>query len=174
MTKKNISIAALAAVLVMSMAAFAVAGSGYGRGFGGGCGGPGYGQAKGFAQLTPEKQAEVQAVYDKFAPQFDKLREQMWTKRSTLQAMVNGGKADEKAIGGLVSDISKLRTQMWDLRKGMSDELVKVTGITDFGGFGTCPRYGQNDCPGYGDGQGRGMGRGQGRGMGYGPGPMVN
>lgn len=167
MSKKNLSITALAAALILSMAAFAVAGPGYGRGFAGGCGGPGYGPNAAYSQLTPEKQAEVQAIFDKYEPQFEGVRNQMWAKRSVLQAMVNGGKADEKAITGLVNDISKLRDQMWNLRKAMSDELVKATGIA---AFGACPRYAQNDCPGYGDGPGQGRQDRMAPGMGFGRG----
>ena len=160
MSKKNLTISALAAVLVLAMAAFAVAGPGYGRG---GCGGPGFGQGNMYSQLTPEKQAAVEKIYDKYIPQFTELRNQMWTKHSTLQAMVNGGNADEAKIGKLTADISDLRQKMWDLRDAMSDELVAETGITAGNGFGGCPGYGQASCPGYGQGE-RGQGR-FGRGM---------
>jgi zinc resistance-associated protein len=156
MSKRNITISALAAALVLSMAAFAAAGPGYGRGYAGACGGPGFGPAAAYSQLTPEKQAEVKAVVDKYEPQFETVRNQIWAKRSVLQAMVNGGKADEQAITKLVTDISSLRNKMRDLRASMSDELVKATGIA---AFGACPG------PGYGRGfdaddapmQGRGM-----------------
>ncbi|MEZ7198756.1 Spy/CpxP family protein refolding chaperone [Pseudodesulfovibrio karagichevae] len=167
MSKKHITIPALAAVLVLGMAAFAVAGPGHG--YAGACGGPGYGPGAAYSQLTPEKQAEVKAVADKYEPQFETVRNQIWAKRSVLQAMVNGGQADEKAITKLVTDISSLRNKMRDLRAAMSDELVKATGIT---GFGTCAGYGRgydaDDAPGQGRGMyGQGMmqGHGMGRGM---------
>lgn len=162
MSKQNLTISALAAVLVLGMAAFAVAGPGAGAGRGPGCG-----QGALYSQLTPEKQAEANAIFDKYEPQFEGIRNQMWAKRSVLQAMVNGGNADEKAITKLVNDISKLRDQMRDLRKAMSDELVQATGLTAFGDFGPCQRYAQTDCPGYGQNQGR-----MGNGMGYGRGMM--
>ncbi|EGB14880.1 zinc resistance-associated protein [Pseudodesulfovibrio mercurii] len=167
MSKKQVSISALAAVLVLSMAAFAVAGPGQGRGYNGVCQGfgPGSGPGAAYSQLTPEKQAEVKAVFDKYEPQFEAVRNQMWAKRSVLQAMVNGGNADEKAITKLVNDISEQRNKMRDLRVAMSDELVKTTGIA---AFGTCPGpgYGRGFDADDGPGQGRGMyGRGMGRGM---------
>ncbi|MGE4423763.1 MAG: Spy/CpxP family protein refolding chaperone [Pseudodesulfovibrio sp.] len=170
MSKKHITISALAAALVLSMAAFAVAGPGYGHGYAGACGGPGYGPGAAYSQLTPEKQAEVKAVVDKYEPQFETVRNQIWAKRSTLQAMVNGGQADEKAITKLVTDISSLRNKMGDLRAAMSDELVKATGIA---AFGTCPGpyargYDADDAPGQGHGMyGQGMmyGHGMSRGM---------
>ena len=161
MSTKHISISALAALLVLGMAAFAVAGPNSGRGFAGPCGGPGYGAA--YSQLTPEKQAEVKAVVDEFQPQFEAVRNQIWAKRSVLQAMINGGQADEQAITKLVNDISSLRNKMYDLRSAMSDKLVKTTGIA---AFGTCPGpgYGRmygDDGPGHGM-RGHGMMRGQG------------
>ncbi|XXJ21068.1 Spy/CpxP family protein refolding chaperone [Desulfovibrio caledoniensis] len=160
MSKKSISISALAAVLILGLAAFAVAGPNAGRGFAGPCGGPGYGPA--FSQLTPEKQAEVKAVIDEYQPQFETVRNRIWAKQSVLQAMINGGQADEEAITKLVTDISSLRNKLRDLRVDMSDKLVKTTGIAS---FGACPG------PGYGRGcdgsfQGRGMrGQGMDRGM---------
>jgi len=159
MSKKNITITALAAALVLSMAAWSFAGPGYGRG---GCGGPGYGANNSYTQLAPEKQAAVDKIYEKYSAQATELRTQILTKHSTLQAMVNGGEADEKKIGKLTADISKLGTQMQELRQSMSDELVKETGITTGSGYGSCPAYGQASCPG---GGGYGGGRGYGRGM---------
>ncbi len=149
MTKKNITITALAAVLVLSMAAWAVAGPGYGRG---GCGGPGNGGGAGYSQLSPEKQVAVDKIVEKYAPQFTELKTAMWTKHSTLQAMVNGGDADEKKIGKLTAEVTQMNTQMRDLRSAMSEELVKETGITSGGGYGSCPSYGQASCPGGGGG----------------------
>ena len=157
MTKKNITITALAAALVLAMAAWSVAGPGYGRG---GCGGPGYGGNSAYSQLSPEKQAAVDKIYEKYSAQFTELKTAMWTKHSTLQAMVNGGDADEKKIGKLTAEVTELRDQMWALQKTMGNELAKETGITTGNGYGSCPAYGQASCPGGGGrrgGQGRGM-----------------
>jgi len=114
MSKKNITITALAGVLVLAMAAMSFAGPGYGRGFGG-CGGPGSGPNGAYSQLSPEKQAAVDKIYEKYDAQFDELRTAMWTKHSTLQAMINGGDANEKKIGKLTAEISDLRTKMRDM-----------------------------------------------------------
>lgn len=158
MTKKSITITALSAVLILAMSAMSFAGPGWGRG--GGCGGyGGYGNS-GYSQLSPEKQAAVDKIVEKYDAQFETLRTEMWTKHSTLQAMVNGGNADEAKIGKLTAELTQLRDKMWNLRSQMSDELVKETGITSGNGFGACPAYGQASCPGYGNGGGRGFGRG--------------
>ena len=154
---RNITITALAAAMVLTMAALSFAGPGYGRG------GPGYGAKSAYSQLTPEKQAAVEKIYEKYDAQFTELRNRMWTKQSTLQAMVNGGNADEKKIGSLTADISNTRTQMLNLRKTMSDELVKETGIA--AGYGPCSAYGQDSRFG-GNGHGR-RGPGGGRGQGH-------
>ena len=129
MTKKNITITALAAVLVMAMGAMAVASQGYGRG--GGC--PAFGSNSAYSQLTPEKQAAVKKIVESYTPKFNELRNQMWTKHATLQAMVNGGDADEKKIGKLTTEITSLRDQMSDMHDTMVAELEKETGIIAFG-----------------------------------------
>lgn len=167
MNTRNISITAMAAILVLGMTAMAFAGPGYGRGAGA-CGGPGYGMGygNGYAQLTPEKQQAVDAISDKYDAKFDELRSQMWTKHSVLQAMVNAGNADEKKISSLVADISKLRDQMRDTRVAMITEIQKETGLNAFG-----PRFGQGRGQGPGQGRGPGMGfNGQGMGRGQGMG----
>jgi len=152
MTKKNIAITALAAMLVMAMSAVAFAGyhgSGYGRG---GCqNNPAY------QQLTPEKQAAVDKIVESYVPKFTELRTEMWTKHATLQAMVNGGNADEKKIGNLTAELTKLRDNMFDLRDKMATDLEKETGITAFG-RGGCQTGSRQAC-------GQGRGQGQGRGM---------
>jgi zinc resistance-associated protein len=181
MNTRNISIAAMAAFLVLGMTAMAFAGPGYGRGAGV-CTGPGYGQGYGqgnaYGQLAPEKQKAVEVIFEKYDAKFDDLRTQMWTKRSVLQAMINGGNADEKKIAGLASDLNKLRDQMRDTRLAMNAELEKETGLVGFGrGFGRGFGPGSGNCPGFNDGRGYGrmgpgyghMGSGYGR-MGNGPG----
>ncbi|WP_319541919.1 periplasmic heavy metal sensor [uncultured Pseudodesulfovibrio sp.] len=154
MNKKNITITALAAVLVLSMAAMAMAGQGYGRGHGGGygCGGNGV-----YSQLTPEKQVAVDKIFDKYQPKFTELRDQIWAKHATLQAMVNGGNADEQKISKLTTDITKLRDQMRDTRDAMQVELEKETGIVAFNGRGQGRGQGRGyngDCYGQGGGAG--------------------
>ena len=172
MTKKNLSTMTLAMILVLAMAGFAAAGPGYGPGNGpgngrGGCGAWG-GQAgpQGwYGQLTPEKQAAVAKIFESYRPKFDEVRVSLQAKRNVLQAMVNGGQADEQKITKLTQDMSNLREKMFDLRQALNDDLAKETGINvaQMGrGFGqgrnfNCagPGYGSGDCPGYG--QGRGM-----------------
>lgn len=164
MTKKNITISAMAAVLILAMAAMAIAGPGYGRG-------PGSGNCPAFSQLTPEKQAEVDAIMQKYEPKFDELRTAMWTKHSVLQAMINDGDSNEKKMGKLTAEMTTLKTQMRDMRTAMSEELTTATGIDLSqvrGGRGRgCGGYQQSCAGNYGGGFQRGQGYG--RGMGQGP-----
>jgi zinc resistance-associated protein len=177
MTRKNLSITTLAMILTLAMAGLAVAGPGYGPGNGrGGCGGWG-GQAgpQGwYGQLTQEKQAAVQNIFESYRPKFDEVRTSLRAKHNVLQAMINGGQADEQKITKLTKDISDLRDKMFDLRQAMNQDLSKETGlnVSQMGrGFGpgqgrnfNCagPGYGRGDCPGYGQGYGQGYGHGRG------------
>ncbi|NDV18855.1 periplasmic heavy metal sensor [Pseudodesulfovibrio sp. JC047] len=161
MKKRNITITALAAVLVLSMAAVAMAGHGYGHGKRSGNGCAVYGM---YNQLTPEKQAAVDTIVDKYQPKMTAMRDQIRAKHTTLQAMVNGGNADEQKITALTKDISSLRDQMRDTRDAMHAELEKETGIVAFNERG---RGYAGDCYGQGRGAGHGYGgHGQG-GHGY-------
>lgn len=166
MTKKNITITAVAAVMLLAMAAVSMAGPYHGKGYGRGC----PGQGKGFySQFTPEKQAAVDKIIESYRGRFDELRTEMWTKHATLQAMVNGGDANEEKIGGLTAELSALRDKMWSLHEKMTGELEKETGIEGFGGRGLgCAGYqgGQvrGDCPGYSQSKGFGPGYGKGYG----------
>ena len=177
MNKQNITIAAMAAFLVIGMTAMAFAGPAQGRG-----NNRGYGYHQNmWSQLTPEKQQAVEVIVNKYDAKFDELRTQLWAKHATLQALVNGGNADEKKIAGLTADIAKLRNQLRDTRDNMRAELEKETGLVAYGpGFGGCSGfaggrgYGMGGNYGHmGGGYGMGNGPGMGYGMGYGPG-MTN
>ncbi|ADU63807.1 MAG: periplasmic heavy metal sensor [Pseudodesulfovibrio sp.] len=164
MTKKNITTTVMAAALILALSSWAIAGPGSGRG---GCGGQGWGQTP-YAQLSPEKQAAAEAIVAKYDGQIDEARDALWTKHATMQALINGGKADEKKLGALVSEIRVLRDKMGELRASMNDELVKETGIMPRAG--RCGRSFGPDCgSGYGCGQGMQDGPRYGQGFG-GPG----
>ena len=170
MTKKNLSTMTLAMILVLAMAGFAAAGPGYGQGNGrGGCGvwGGQQGPQGWYGQLTPEKQEAVRKIFESYRPKFNEVRTSIQAKRAVLQAMVNGGQADEQKITRLTKDISSLHGKMFGLRQAMNDELSKETGlnVAQLGrGFG--PGKGRNvNCAGPGCGRNDGPGYGQGRSM---------
>ncbi len=156
MKKRSIIVvAALAAVLALSAVSFAGPGYGYGRG-------PGRGWY--FDNLTPEKQAAVEKIFDKHHQKLVDLREQYWAKSTELEALAASGKAERSDIQGLVADMGKMRAQLRQERDAMFAELSKETGVKLNPGMG----FGHMG-PGYGH-MGRGMGPGAGPyGGGFGP-----
>lgn len=152
-----IVMAALAALLALSAVSFAGPGYGHGRG-------PGMGMGF-YDNLTPEKQAAVDKIFDKHEKKIFDLHEQYWAKSTELEALTASGKAERADIQGLVADMGKLRAQMHQERESLFNELSKETGVK----FGRGMGYGMG--PGFGhDGMGRGMGRGMmGQGGGFGP-----
>lgn len=159
MTKK-ITLASLAVIAVLAISSMAFAGPG--QGHMGRNGQPGM-----WNNLTPEKQAEVKKIFDAHREKMDGLRDQLWAKHTTLDALVDSGKATKSDIESLVSDMVKIKRNMDRERDALSTELEKTTGLRFFGG----PGFG---CGGPGFGQGyhhRGF-KGHGRGMGPGYGMM--
>lgn len=148
--------AALAALLILSSVAFA--GPGHGRGYG-----PGAGSF--YGNLTPEKQAAVDKIFEKHQKAFFDLHEQMWAKGTELEALTRSGKADKADIEALVADMGKIRTQMDQERQSLASEISKETGVK-------LPAYGYGYGMG-GSGYGHHMWGGgygpMGGGCGYGP-----
>ncbi|WP_320170925.1 Spy/CpxP family protein refolding chaperone [Maridesulfovibrio sp.] len=154
--KKQIVIPAVL-IMVLALAGTAMARPAFNGGFGNG--GPGQPCMQPFwqpfEQLTPEKQKEVKAVFQKYEDKFESNRNQMWAKRTELRALVASGKAEKKDITTLVKEMSDLKTKQYNLRKQLSGEIEQISGIAmpAFGGGG----YGMdNGRSGFG---GRGMGR---------------
>lgn len=107
-------------------------------------------------ELTPEQQEKAQVVFDKYHDDMVNIREDIWAKQTTLEALTTSGKATKSDIVELVEDISKLRTELQTKRDAFQGELEAATGIKT-GGFGR----------GFGGGRGSGCsGSGGGRGPG--------
>lgn len=152
----------LMTLLVLSIAAVAMARGNYGYGGGQGA----------MPQLSPENQAKVEAIFDKYDDKFQELRKEQWAKRTELEALVRSGKADKETIHALVKELSENREKIFTLHKDMSAEIEKETGLVipmnrRGGGCpglesGGCPGNGGNyNCPGGGYG-GKGQYRGSG------------
>lgn len=152
MKKRLVTTIAVLALVSFSALAFA-APRGGGRG-------PGAG-ADPYSALTPEKQAAVTKILDKYHVKLGDLREQIWAKHTELQALSQSGKAERSDIQTLVADIAKLRKAMNDQRDAMRAEIEKETGVKGFGrgyhrgGMGGGMGFGGADCP-------RGLGMGPG------------
>ncbi|MDK2954800.1 MAG: zinc resistance-associated protein [Desulfovibrionales bacterium] len=149
--------------------------------------GPYFGGGPGWQyNVSPEKAKEVQAVFDKHRDVTMELRDQLWAKKTELNALIESGKATRKDIQELVGDITELRAKMRADHQEMAAELSKVTGqpVSSFmgPGYGPCrvgmrgPGMGFNagwgcNGPGGRGGDRSGWGHSHMRGFGYGYGP---
>ncbi|MEI0529689.1 Spy/CpxP family protein refolding chaperone [Brachyspira intermedia] len=101
-------------------------GCGYGRGYGrGGCGygrgyGAGYGRGYGYygAALTQEQIDQVRSIQDKYFPQMDSLRMEIYNQTQKLDAEMRKETPDQNAVNAAIdarskasADLQKLRTQ---------------------------------------------------------------
>lgn len=124
-------------------------------GFGGGYGG--YNAAP--QTLSAEDQEKAKAIVNKYEAELAKTREQLAAKQTELSALAGNTNADPERIRTLAEETAKLRTELFNERVAMQNELDAALGDTAFSGQG----YGPGSCPGAAYG-GRGFGRG------YGPG----
>lgn len=127
-------------IMVVTLAGTAMARGGFHSGFGNNARFCNNGPAQLFDQLTPEKQQQVKAVFDKYEDKFHAIKSQMWAKRTELNALVDSGKAEKKDITSLVSEMTTLKDKSYKLRNQVSDEIEQATGIAmpgpRFGGYG--------------------------------------
>ncbi|CAK7001018.1 MAG: hypothetical protein DELT_00028 [Desulfovibrio sp.] len=160
----KILLSSMVAVLVMAAPLAAQAGpGGSGR-----HGGPHYGQMGGdgpqmmhrggwFQALAPEKQAAVSALFDEHRTKMEPIREQLWIKRTTLDALSANPNTEPKKIEALVTEMAGLRKQLYTERKALADRVEKETGFRmpygKGGGFGYGHR-GRHHKGGYGKGHG--------------------
>ena len=101
-------------------------GCGYGRGYGrGGCGygrgyGAGYGRGYGYygAALTQEQIDQVRSIQDKYFPQMDSLRMEIYNQTQKLDAEMRKETPDQNAVNAAIdarskasADLQKLKTQ---------------------------------------------------------------
>ena len=101
-------------------------GCGYGRGYGrGGCGygrgyGAGYGRGYGYygAALTQEQIDQVRSIQDKYFPQMDSLRMEIYNQTQNINAEMRKETPDQNAVNAAIdarskasADLQKLRTQ---------------------------------------------------------------
>lgn len=134
----------LAMPLTSQARSFGPDGSGGPSGFGGWC------------QSLPQEQRDV--VWKMMGEHRDKIepiREQLWIKSRTLDALSGNSKAEPKDIQALVTEIASLRSQLRAEHKAFTERVKKETGL-DMPGFG------------YGMGGGHRFGGGKGMGGGYG------
>ena len=143
--KKAIILISIAIMIFGSVSLFAQYGRGYGRGYGagygagygrGGCGagygrgyyGAGYGRCgagygRGYYgyynnQLTQEQIDQIRTIQDKYFPQMDTLRREIYNQTQNINAEMRKDAPDQNAINEAIdarskasADLQKLRTQ---------------------------------------------------------------
>lgn len=159
--------AALGLAALISTTALAAPGAG-GPGMGAGMG-PGYHMGQGWAQLTPEQQAEIQKAHAEFLNQTLALRQNLAAKRAELQTLYAQPTPDQAKIKALSDEIVDLGAALAKKRNEFRAKYPNAygwgMGRGGRGGFG-------GGCGGFGGGR---MGGGYGGGMmggGYGGGMM--
>ena len=116
-------------------------GCGYGRGYGmhgarygrgyrmGGCGyGMGYGRGYGYynAALTQEQITQIQAIEDKYFPQMDDLRREIYNKNQAINLEMSKENPDQNAINSAIDARTKSFADLDKLRAEFLLEMDKV------------------------------------------------
>ena len=142
-SKKAVILISIAIMVLGSVSLFAQYGRGYGRGYGygdgygrgygrgygygdgRGCGygrgyGAGYGRGYGYygAALTQEQIDQVRSIQDKYLPQMDSLRMEIYNQTQKLDAEMRKETPDQNAVNAAIdarskasADLQKLKTQ---------------------------------------------------------------
>ena len=138
-SKKAVIFISIAIMVFASMSLFAQYGRGYGDGYGrrGGCGyGDGYGRRGGYGygygmrggygrgyryynnNLTQEQISQIRTIQDKYFPQMDSLRREIYNQSQIINVEMYKETPDQNAINAAIDaktkaigDLDKLRTQ---------------------------------------------------------------
>lgn len=87
--------------------------------------GPGMMSGYGYQTLSPEKQAAAQKIYGAYYSQTNALRQQFVAKQYELNALIYGGKADDKKVQALTTEVSQLRTKLYEAQVALQQQLAK-------------------------------------------------
>ena len=160
MKKTIVAIGLVGAMALSAATAFAWGpggGRGMGRGYGYGPGqGPGYGPAVAAPTLSAEQAQKLQKIQaDRYA-EAAKVRTEMVTKRTELQALFREPNLDRAKIEAKQKELAALQAQLQE--KGLAARTAVAEVLT--------PEQ-RAQLPAYGPSMGRGFGRGM--GMGFGP-----
>ena len=126
-SKKAVIFISIAIMVFASMSLFAQYGRGYGDGYGRreGCG-YGYGMRGGYGRgyryynnnLTQEQISQIRTIQDKYFPQMDSLRREIYNQSQIINAEMYKETPDQNAINAAIDaktkaigDLDKLRTQ---------------------------------------------------------------
>ncbi|WP_300758196.1 periplasmic heavy metal sensor [uncultured Brachyspira sp.] len=137
--KKAIILISIAIMIFGSVSLFAQYGRGYGRGYGagygagyGGCGiGYGAGYGRGYYgyynnQLTQEQIDQIRTIQDKYFPQMDTLRREIYNQTQNINAEMRKDTPDQNAINTAIDSRSKASADLQKLRTQCFLEIDKV------------------------------------------------
>jgi Spy/CpxP family protein refolding chaperone len=163
--KRTMAALGLAVAVLTAATAFAW-GPGSGRGMGMGYGpGQGYGYGPGavMSTLSPEQVAQIQKIQSDRYTEMAPVRNEMFTKRTELQALFREPALDQAKIAAKHKEIAALQAQMQE--KALAARMAVAEVLTPEQ-RAQVPAFG----PGMGPGFGRRMGMmGHGPQMGFGP-----
>jgi len=166
MKKTMVAVGLVGVMALTAVTAFAWGpggGRGMGRGYGYGSGqGSGYGPAVTAPNLSAEQTAKLQKIQSDRYAEMAKVRTEMVTKRTELQALFREPALDQAKIAAKQKEIAALQAQLQE--KGLATRTAVAESLTPEQ-RAQMPAFGAGVGPGYG----RGMGFGPGRGMGFGP-----
>jgi len=95
----------------------------------------GYG-GYGYQTLTPEKQAAAQKIYADYYAQTNTTRQQLIAKQYELNALLYGGKADDKKVQELTKEVNDLRAKLYEAQVDLQKQLAKADIPVMGGGMG--------------------------------------
>jgi Spy/CpxP family protein refolding chaperone len=166
--KRSLVALGLAAAVALTATTVLAWGPGGGRGMGMGVGpghGYGYGPGAAVSTLSPEQAATLQKIRTDRYAEMAKVRTEMVTKRTELQALFREPVLDQAKIAAKQKELTALQVQMQE--KGLATRTAMAEVLTPEQ-RAQLPAFGPG--MGFGPGQGRGMGMmGHGSRMGFGP-----
>jgi Spy/CpxP family protein refolding chaperone len=158
--KKTAVVLGLVGAMALSTATAFAWGPGGGRGMGMGYG-PGHGYGPGPAVTAPNLSADQTAKLQKLqadrVAEAAKVRTEMITKRTELQALFREPTLDQAKIAAKQKELTTLQAQMQE--KALATRIAVAETLT--------PEQ-RAQMPAYGAGMGTGFGQGRGMGMGHG------
>jgi Spy/CpxP family protein refolding chaperone len=149
--KRTVVAVALVGLLALTASMAFAWGPGWGRGYG-----YGYGPGVAAPTLSAEQVAKIQEIQNDRYAEVAKVRNEMFTKRTELQALFREPALDQAKIAAKQKEIAGLQAEMQD--KALAARTAVAEVLT--------PEQ-RAQMPAFGPGMGPGFGPG--RGMGYGP-----
>lgn len=84
---------------------------------------------KGQFELTPEKQAKLEAIVKEYDAKLIPLREKLWAKMTELDALSGNAQVQPKVISTLAAEAGELRTELRKVYEARAERLEKEVGL---------------------------------------------